>query len=256
MYYFYFDKLCFPIAPEKMETKLKGNNQTVTLINEGEINQIKSPKLTEFSFDLLLPQITKYPFATYPNYETKVKVGWLDIPIIIPNTNLTPASYYLENIESLFTSKKPFKFKVIRRSPTNKVLFDTTMSVTLEEYSVKEEASNGFDVVVSVTLKKYVKYGTKKITVKKKGNKKILTKKTIRKVNKKLPTTYKVKKGDTLYMIAKKHYTSGDKTYRKAIYNKNKKVIEKAAKKAGHKTSVNGKYLVKGTKLTIPKIKG
>lgn len=255
MYYFYFDKLCFPIAPEKMETKIKGNNQTVTLINEGEINQIKSPKLTEFSFDLLLPQITKYPFATYNNYYT-IKVAQSPTPLTFFNHDLVPASYYLENIESLFTGKKPFKFKVIRRSPKNKVLFDTTMSVTLEEYSIKEEASNGFDVVVSVTLKKYIEYGTKKITVKKKGNKKILTKKTIRKVNKKLPTTYKVKKGDTLYMIAKKHYTSGDKTYRKAIYNKNKKVIEKAAKKAGHKTSVNGKYLVKGTKLTIPKIKG
>lgn len=255
MYYFYFDKICFPIAPESMETKVKGNNSTITLINEGEINQIKSPRLTEFSFDLLLPQITKYPFATYNNsYE--VKVSQSPIPLRFHNNNLMKASYYLENIESLFTSKKPFKFKVVRRSPTNKVLFDTTMNVTIEDYTIKEEASNGFDVVVSVTLKKYVKYGTKKITVKKKGSTKILTKKTIRKVNKKLPTTYKVKKGDTLYIIAKKHYTSGNKTYRKAIYNKNKNIIEKAAKKAGRKTSVNGKYLIKGTKLTIPKIKG
>lgn len=254
MYYFYFDKLCFPIAPESMETKIKGSNQTITLINEGEINQIKSPKLTEFSFDLLLPQITNYPFAVYNNYYT-VKVDQSPVPLTFYNHDLVKASYYLENIESLFTSKKPFKFKVVRRSPANNVLFDTTMNVTIEDYTIKEEASNGFDVVVSVTLKKYVKYGTKKITVKKKGSTKILTKKAIRKVNKKLPATYKVKKGDTLYIIAKKYYTSGNKTYRKAIYNKNKNTIEKAAKKAGHKTSVNGKYLIKDTKLTIPKLK-
>lgn len=254
MYYFYFDKICFPIAPESMETKIKGNNSTITLINEGEINQIKSPQLTEFSFDLLLPQITKYPFAVYNNYY-EVKVSQSPIPLTFYNHNLVKAGYYLENIESFFTSKKPFKFKVVRRSPNNKVLFDTTMKVTLEEYTIKEEASNGFDVIVSVTLKKYVKYGTIKIKVKKKGSTKVLTKKSIRKVNKKLPVTYKVKKGDTLYLIAKKHYTSGNKTYRKAIYDKNKSVIEKAAKTAGHKTSVNGKYLIKGTKLTIPKIK-
>ena len=254
MYYFYFDKILFPIAPESLETKMKGSNSTITLINEGEINQIKSPKLTELSFDLLLPQINKYPFAMYCNYH-EVKVAKSPMPLTLFNYNMAPASYFLEQIESIFTSKKPFKFKVVRNTPSNKTLFDTTMLVTLEEYTIKEEASNGFDIVVSVTLKRYIKYGTKKITVKKDRNKKILTKKEVRKLNKNLPATYKVKKGDTLHNIAKKYYLSGDKTYRQAIYKKNKSIIEKAAKKAGLKASANGKHLTAGIKLTIPKLK-
>ncbi len=254
MYYFYFGKVLFPIAPEKIETKISGNNQTITLINEGEINQIKSPKLTEFSFDLLLPQITKYPFATYNNYYEK-KVSQSPIPLTFFNHNMMPASYYLEQIEAFKNDTNGFNFKVIRTAPSGKALFDTTMKVTIEDYTIKEEADNGFDIVVSVTLKKYVKYGTIKVTVKKNGSAKTVSKKKARKLNKDLPTTHKVKKGDTLQIIKKKYYTLGTKTYRQMIYTKNKNVIEKAAKKAGYKASANGKHLVHGTKLTIPKIK-
>lgn len=65
-------------------------------------------------------------------------------------------------------------------------------------------------------------------------------------------TTYVVKKGDTLFKIAKKFYGKG--SYHTKIYNKNKSVIEKAAKKHGKKSSNNGKLLYAGTKLTIPSI--
>ena len=43
MYYFYLDKLLLPVAPEKLELKIKNQNKTMKLINEGEINQIKTP---------------------------------------------------------------------------------------------------------------------------------------------------------------------------------------------------------------------
>ena len=234
MYYIYFNKTRFPIVPEDIEMKINGANSTVTLINEGEINQIKSPKLTEISFDLLLPQLNKYPFASYPN-------------------GFHNASYYLEKFEKLFKNKSGFKFKITRSTPQGKLLFDTNMRVTIENYTIKESAKNGFDIVVSVTLKKYVPYGTKKVKV----TNKVLTKKQIRKKNKKLPKKYTIKKGDTLYKIAYSFYGSGLKKYRTQIYKKNKKKIEKAAKKAGHKKgSANGKYLIKGTKIVVPKIKG
>lgn len=254
MYYFYFGKVCFPIAPEKLETKIQGKNQTITLINEGEINQIKSPKLTEFSFDLLLPQINKYPFAVYNNYYEK-KVSSSPIPLTFFNHDLAPASYYLEQIESFKNDVNGFNFKVVRISPSGKALFDTTMLVTIEDYKIKEEAKNGFDIVVSITLKKYVKYGTIKVKVKKNGAKKTISKKKLRKLNRKLPVMHKVKRGDTLHNIAKKYYTMGTKKYRQAVYKTNATIIEKAAKKAGYKTSVNGKHLIEGTKLTIPKLK-
>ena len=50
-------------------------------------------------------------------------------------------------------------------SPRYEVLFDTYMRVTLESYSIKEDAGEGFDITVPVTLKQYVDYGTKEVEV-------------------------------------------------------------------------------------------
>lgn len=72
------------------------------------------------------------------------------------------------------------------------------------------------------------------------------------------PTTYTVKKGDTLWGIAamKQHYGKGSQWTK--IYNANKEIIESTAKKrwkaAGiNRDSQNGHWIFPGTKLTIPK---
>lgn len=64
-------------------------------------------------------------------------------------------------------------------------------------------------------------------------------------------TTYTVKKKDSLWKIAKKTLGAGSKW--KKIYTANKKIIEKTAKKHGHKSSNNGSRIYAGTKLKIPK---
>ncbi len=64
-------------------------------------------------------------------------------------------------------------------------------------------------------------------------------------------TTYTVKKGDTLWNIAKKTLGSGSKW--KDIYNANKSIIDKTAKKNGKKSSDGGWWIYPGTKLSIPK---
>ena len=63
--------------------------------------------------------------------------------------------------------------------------------------------------------------------------------------------TYVVKKGDSLWKIAKKTLKKGSKW--KRIYKENKSIIEKTAKKRGYKSSNNGKRIFAGTKLKIPK---
>ena len=55
MYSFYFGSLLLPVTPQKLTTKIKGNNKTLTLVNEGDINFLRSPSLTEISFDVVLP---------------------------------------------------------------------------------------------------------------------------------------------------------------------------------------------------------
>lgn len=80
------------------------------------------------------------------------------------------------------------------------------------------------------------------------------TNKSNKRTSKAKSTTYTVKKGDTLFKIAKKFYGKG--SYYTKIYNANKKVIESAAKKHGKKSSNKGKLIYPGTKLTIPSVSG
>ena len=54
MYLFYLDNMLLPITPSKLSTKIGGNNKTMELANSGEINLIKFPKLTEYSFEFEL----------------------------------------------------------------------------------------------------------------------------------------------------------------------------------------------------------
>lgn len=145
-YSFFFGNVQLPVAPEKLEMKINNQNTTINLINDQEVNILKRPGLTEITFDVLIPQF-KYPFATYPN-------GFKD------------ASYFLGVFETLKTSTKPFQFIVSRTTPNGKLLFDTNIKVSLEEYTITEDAGEGFDLKISVTLKQYVDYGTKTIKIK------------------------------------------------------------------------------------------
>ena len=141
-YAFFMAGTQFPIPPDKINTKINSQNTTVTLINEGEVNLIKSPGLTDISFDLLLPMFN-YPFASYPN-------GFHD------------AHWYLEILEYLKASEQPFQLDIYREYPTGVQTHHTNVTVTLEDYQITEDAEeNGFDIVVSVELKTYKYFGVK-----------------------------------------------------------------------------------------------
>ena len=61
---------------------------------------------------------------------------------------------------------------------------------------------------------------------------------------------YIIKKGDTLAGIARKF-----KTTRAHLWNLNHTVLDEAARKRGRKNSDNGKHLVAGTQIRVPKPK-
>ena len=132
-YHVYLGDTELPVPPEKIDLKISGNNKTLTLINDGEINLLKVPGLSEISFEMLLPQV-QYPFAYYPD-------------------GFQQAQYYLDILENLMVGRKPFQLIVSRTLPNGIPLHDTNMKVSLEEYSVTEDVQNGFDITVSVTLK-------------------------------------------------------------------------------------------------------
>lgn len=228
-YHFYFGEELLPVAPAKLNTKIKNKNKTITLVNEGEVNLLKQTGLTDYKFDILLPNVL-YPFAEYLN-------------------GFKRADYYLDLLEKLKVNKTPFQFIVNRFLPNGTVLFKNNVTVTLEEYEIKEDAANGFDVIVSVELKMYKPFQTRVVTIE---EEKVVRIKAVKRTTKKQAsgTTYTVKKGDCLCSIAKAQYGDGSK-YTK-IYDANKKVIEAAAQKNRKGSSQNGRYIYPGTVLKIP----
>ena len=205
-YIVYLDSVALPITPSKMQMKIKNQNKTITLINDGEVNILKDAGLTEISFDVIIPQV-KYPFAIYSR-------GFKD------------AEFFLDKFESLKTRKKPFQFICSRTLPSGKLLFDTNIKVSLEDYKIDEDAKDGQDLTVTITLKQYKDYGTKLVNI---AIKQTTAPKATVKAARPAETapalkTYTVKSGDTLWAIAKKYLGNGSRYTE--VYNLNKSKIK------------------------------
>ena len=98
----------------------------------------------------------------------------------------------------------------------------------MEDYKIVEDAKEGFDVKVKVSLKQWKDWGTKTIKISISSQKPKAAPEPVRPASPSAPTpsvakTYTVVRGDCLWNIAKKFYGSGAKYT--VIYNANKGVI-------------------------------
>ena len=209
-YYFYLGNVLLPVPPEKLDIKIGNKNKTYDLINYTEINVLKNAGLTTIEFEVLLPNV-RYPFAMYAN-------GYQD------------AKYYLGVLESLKINRSAFQFIVSRKLPSGTVTFDTNIKVALEEYTISENAKDGFDVKVKIKLKQYREYSTKTVQVTIKQYKPpepvrtVTTKNTAQATPAPSGQNYTVKSGDCLWNIAKRFYGNGSKYT--TIYNANRDKIK------------------------------
>lgn len=182
-------------TPAKLTVKIKSKNKTLILLNEGEINFLRTPGLSEIVLPLTLPMLT----------------------------GSRSPDYYLGVLERLKTSKAPTQFILVRVSPDGRTLYDTNMRVSVEDYNIVEDAKEGLDVSVDVNLKQWRSYGTKTVKVEQPAENTQVQTVSVKKERdaSTAPTakTYTVKAGDTLWALAAKYYGSGAQ-YTK-IYNAN-----------------------------------
>lgn len=230
-YTFYFSDggrlLTFPITPGELSIKVGSNNKVVTLINEGDINILKSPELIEVEFEARFP-MKKYPYSRNPS----------------------SFQSYFDMFTELKENKKSFRFIVARETLSGNRTWDTNLLVALEDFEINESADEGDDALVTFKLKQYKEYGVKQLQSSKKTTTSTAANSRDNSNNPSGTSNYTVKNGDCLWNIAKKFYGNGSDWTK--IYNANKSAIEADAKDHDRSSSSNGHWIWAGLKLTIP----
>lgn len=201
------DKILLPVNPSDFTVNVGSKNTVVNVIKLGDINLIGNTGLREISLSSFFPA-KDYNFSN--NSERKAPLS------------------YVEKIEKWRTSGNPIR--VVITGVLN-------MECTIESFSFGEQDATG-DIYYSLALKEYkrLKKSTTSFTLDTSSTTfKASTRDTKTVSSNK---TYTVKKGDSLFKIAKQFYGDGKK-YTK-IYEANKSKIK------------NPSYIQVGQVLTIP----
>lgn len=188
MYHFYLAGMELPVTPSKLTVKIKNQNETVNLINEGEVNILKQPGLTSLSFEILFPA-HPYPFS---------------------NNSIDPATG-LAHLESLKVEKAVFPLIISRVTPAGQLLHDTSLNVTLEDYNIVDDAGEGMDTIVSANFLQYKDWGAKTVKIKQGSSTGSLVSGGVSAGGKQPAKSYTVREGDTLYNICQTQLGDGEK---------------------------------------------
>lgn len=205
-YEVYIDDMLLPLPPEKIPVKYSGQNKTVNLINGNEINLVKPFGLAEISLDVMIPQ--------------------MDYPCAVWDGSISSAEDFLERLQELKNGKSSFEFIVIRQGIGGDSLFDTSVDVTLEDYKVTDDVSEGLDIIVSLTMKEFKNYGTKIMNftiVEDKQEMESAQTENERQGEVPQVKSYTVVKGDCLWSISKRQLGNGSRW--QEIYNLNRDKI-------------------------------
>ena len=190
MYELYINTELMPVTPKSVQVKYKNNNKTVNLINDGEINIVKSAGLKTVEFELLLPN-SIYPFANY-------------------RTGFQPAQYYENILKELKNKGQPFQFILTKNKPNGSNIGNVNITVVIEELSFTDDKDNGFDVIANVTLKEWKNYGTKTFTVNASTGQSYSSTPRYEEPAQE-QNTYTVQSGDCLWAIAAQMYGDGSR---------------------------------------------
>ena len=194
-----------PVAPDKIDVKVKSKNETVTLIDGAEMDILKTPGLAEISFTAELPGMPGREYAVYEH-------------------GYQPPGYYLKELERLATGKQPFALIVARALPDGRSLHNTSAIVSMGDYTITDDAKAGFDTAVKLVFRQYdqkVTY-TASMSAALDGTTKVsATRQRVVPPNASVLTTtiVTVAAGTTLWAVAKKYLGDGSRWKELAKHN-------------------------------------
>ena len=217
MYKMYIDKILLPVTPKSLTIDKNNRNKVITLLSDGEVNELKTPGLATIKFNAEFPN-SRYPYARYDG-------------------DFKRAEYFIKKFEKIRANKKPVQFVLIREK-----LFNTNIKVVIDGMTFKEDADQGTDIVLSFVLKEYKYHGIKTYKLKDENTAQPLeiSRDTSTAPLPKSSQAYVVKNGDSLWAIAKYFYGDGAKY--PVIFNANQDKIS------------NPSLIYTGQVLTIPAI--
>jgi len=175
-----------PVNPGSIEIGDGSNSTSYDIVGLGEINVIKSPKLTTYEFSSIFPA-QRYPFVTASK-------------VFAPRE-------YVDMIKGWMATKRPIRF--VFTGPS----FDINEAVSIESFDWKEIAGGGGDIEYTLKLKKYVFYEARRVNVRtdQNGNQ-VLEKTSKPRSNERVtPKTYTLAPGENLWIVAKKTLGDGSK---------------------------------------------
>lgn len=220
-YAIFFDKdnvtYRMPVNPEEIKVENKLSFETFEVLKLGQVAIPSFEELKKYSFEVEIPS-QPYFYSETPN-------------------QFLGCEEYEKVFESWMKSKEPIRFIA-----SNGITSDIN-TLVLMSYDTVEKSGEEGDKYFSIELTEYKEFSSKiivKDTEKKDTNKNKAQTKSEKKERKNpnKPKEYIVKKGDSLWYIAKKMYGDGRKYT--VIANANKKIIK------------NPNLIYPGQRLVIP----
>ena len=175
-------KLRIPVLPETFNVEIGSNNETVNITGLGEIIIKQSRPAYQFSFSSF------FPAGDFPGMNVKKP---------------KKPKKYVKKIKKWIKSKKPVHLII--------TALGVSKYCTIEQFNYYEQGGDVGTIYYDLTLKEYREVNVRKVKVSSKKKKATVNKSKKRVSNKTSTTTYTVKKGDTLYGIAKKYLGDGSR---------------------------------------------
>lgn len=173
-----------PINPEEVNVQIEGDSEEFTISKLGNVSVPKDVKLNSYRLE-----------SYFPLHPTHLSV-----------TPYKPPVYYKNLLVKWQRNKEHIRYIYTNGS------FGINVLVTIESFEYKESDASG-DVYFTLGLKKYVPFAPRKMKVVKTASTKVVKKTTPPRQNPKPKyKTYSLKKGDSLWKVAR-NYTGKGSNY-------------------------------------------